>query len=381
MKSTMRILASSILIALAPMAAAQATGGGDLDTQVRVLDTTAANKGQTLVADKIASNFTNLAGSKENAVKLVNALRTGGDATLTTTTTTPGTGGAPPTTTTTSTSIPTPTGQMGWGNVKIALGLAQDVLLKAGITDPTAAQLQTALNGGTLTRADGTTLEVKGVLQMRADGMGWGQIAKAGGTKVGPVVSSLKQTNAALEKLPPAETTTTAAAPATSKAALATSDKQARGVTTAGGASGGVATDKSSKGVTTAAGGASNGLAKGHDKGVTTAAGGSATTTGASKGITTAGGVSSAGHGNKGLVTAAGAGGATPSGNAHGRGLVTAAGGGATNVAAAGGGKGHGAGLVTAGGGSASGVTTAAGGKGGSNAGGNGNGKGKPGGG
>src|SRR5687767_7473153 len=138
MKSTMRILASSILIALAPMAAAQVTGGGELDTQVRVLDATAANKGQTLVADKIASNFTNLAGSKDNATALVNALRTGGDATLKTTTTTPGTGGAPPTTTTTSTSITTPTGAMGWGNVKIALGLAQDVLLKAGITDPTA---------------------------------------------------------------------------------------------------------------------------------------------------------------------------------------------------------------------------------------------------
>src|SRR5689334_4096114 len=115
MKSTMRILASSILIALSPLAAAQVTGGGDLDTQVRVLDATAANKGQPHVADKIASNFTNLAGTKENAVSLVNALRTGGDATVKTTTVTPGTGGAPPTTTTTSSTITTPTGAMGWG--------------------------------------------------------------------------------------------------------------------------------------------------------------------------------------------------------------------------------------------------------------------------
>ena len=370
MKCTMRILASSILIALAPMAAAQATGGGDIDSQVRVLDATAANRGQTQVADKIASNFTNLAGSKDNATALVNALRTGGDATLKTTTTTPGTGGAAPTTTTTSTTIVTPTGQMGWGNVKIALGLAQDVLLKAGITDPTAAQLQTALNGGTLTRADGTTLEVKGVLQMRADGMGWGQIAKAGGTKVGPVVSSLKSTNAALEKLPAEGTTTTAAAPTASKAlATAEGTKAGKGLTTASEKS----NANASKGLTTAEGVTTTSPGKG--KGVTTAAGGTTTTVSGDKtpkGITTAGGVSSAGHGNKGLVTAGGAGGGN--GNAYGKGLVTGAGGSAsTNVASSSGVKGGGAGIVSATGGSAgSGVTNAAGGKG--SAGGNGNG-------
>jgi hypothetical protein len=358
MKTTMRILAGSILIALAPMAAAQTTGGGDIDSQVRVLDATAANKGQTQVADKIASNFTNLAGGKDNATALVNALRTGGDATLKTTTTTPGTGGAPPTTTTTSTTVVTPTGQMGWGNVKIALGLAQDVLLKAGITNPTPAQLQTALNGGTLTRADGTTLEVKGVLQMRADGMGWGQIAHAGGTKVGPVVSSLKATNAALEKLPAAGTTTTAVAPTTAKTGVAATDKSAKGVTTAAGAPGATVSGDKAKGVTTAAGGAA-------------AAGGG----NSSKGITTASGVSSAGNGNKGLVTANGAG--AGHGNAYGKGMVTASGGSASgSVASASGVKGGG--VVTASGGTASssGVTHG-GGNAGGNGGGNGNGKGK----
>ncbi len=366
MKSTMRILASSLLIALSPLAAAQVTGGGDLDTQVRVLDATAANKGQTLVAGKIASNFTNLAGSEENALALVNALRTGGEAKIVTTTTVPGTGGAPATTTTTNTAIDTPTGKMGWGNVKIALGLAQDVLLRAGITDPTAAQLQTALNGGTLTRADGTTFQTKGVLQLRADGMGWGKIAQAGGTKVGPVVSTLRETNARLAALPPAEKPATTTTTATTAAAGAT----AAGKSTA-------------KGVNTAAGGAATASGGKGSKGVTTAAGGSTTVSSGDKspkGITTAGGATAGnGHASKGLVTAGGASaGAAPKGNAYGRGVVTAAGGTSTQVAAASslkGGNAAGAGVVSGSGGAAG--VTHGGGNGNGNAGGNGNGKGK----
>src|SRR5258706_1906042 len=135
MKRTMRILASSIFIALAPLAVAQTT-----------TTTTTANAGQTQVATSLAANFTNLAGGTENALKLVNALRTGTSVALDTTTTT-GTGtGA--TTTTTTTTFDVPTKPMGWGNVKIALALAQSTLLKAGITQPTPAQLQPALVAG-----------------------------------------------------------------------------------------------------------------------------------------------------------------------------------------------------------------------------------------
>ena len=39
---------------------------------------------------------------------------------------------------------------------------------------------------------------------MRADGMGWGQIAQASGTKLGPVVSGIKSQNAQSRRcLPP----------------------------------------------------------------------------------------------------------------------------------------------------------------------------------
>jgi len=342
MKRTMRILVGSVLIALSPMGYAQTAS--DLDKQVTTLDTTAANKGQTLVATKIASNFTTLAGSDANALKLVNALRTGTDATLTTTTTTPGTGGAAPTTTTTESTITPATGKMGWGNVKIALALAQAQLTKLGITNPTADQLNAALNGGTVSVTTGTgatavTTEttLDGVLAMRAEGMGWGQIAQAGGTKLGPVVSQLKMANVKVAALPPESGT-----PSTTTTTTAT----AKG-----------------KGVTTADG--------------TTVASGK----GSSKGITTATGAAASGSGSRGLVTADGAtAGHTPKGNAYGRGIVSAAGGTTTNVAATGGGKPTGAGVMTGTGGAAAAVSTGAGNAGGNgkgNAGGNGGGKGK----
>lgn len=333
MKFTMRILAGSLLIALAPLTQAQTTGG-ELDTQVRVFDATAANRGQTQVAQKIAANFVNLAGSEDNALALVNALRSGTDATLKTPTATTGTGTSAGTGTSTSTTIDPPTGKMGWGNVKIALGLAQDALLRAGITKPTAEQLQAALNGGAVTRADGTTVTLKGVLQMRADGMGWGQIAQAGGTKVGPVVSSLKSTQAELAKLPKATTSGTTTTAAAAK----------------------------SKGVTTAAGASSTSTGKGSSKGITTATG--ATSGSASRGLVTADGATSAHQ---------------PKGNGYGRGVVTAAGGGAGVNVSASGKPTQGAGVVTGSGAGAASVSTAngnAGGNGKGNAGGNGKGKG-----
>jgi hypothetical protein len=317
MKPKMRLLAAIVIAAASPLAFAQTTGGtGTGGTTTGGTVTTTPNAGQTLVATKIASNFTNLAGSTDNALALVNALRIGTDVTLTSTVPPPEGSTEPPTTTTTT--FTPPTGKMGWGEVKHALALAQDSLARAGVTNPTAEQLQAALVGGdiTTTNADGTTktTTLKGVLTLRAGGMGWGNIAKAGGTKLGPVTSKVKMGNNT-----PATTTTTAAgdtAPLTGK----------------------------SKGITTAVGGGSG-----------------------AAGLVTAEGAS-AGH--------------APKGNAYGRGIVTAAGGGGVNVAANGNGHGKptGVGIVTAGGGSATAVTTAtnhAGGNGNGNAGGNGKGNGK----
>jgi len=121
----MHALAASLLLAFAPVAFGQAAGG-PIDTEVRKLDTASQNHGQALVAQKIASSFTKLAGSERNALELVNALRDGSTATLTTTV--PGTDGGA--STTTESTITPATGKMGWGNVKIALALAESVLAK-----------------------------------------------------------------------------------------------------------------------------------------------------------------------------------------------------------------------------------------------------------
>jgi hypothetical protein len=124
-----------------------------------------------------------------NSQQVVNDLRNGQWTTTTT---------DPQTNITTTTTQPLPTGKMGFGNVKISLALAQESLSQQGITQPTSQQLYTALAGGQMTPGDPTTT-TSGILQMRADGMGWGQIAQKYDVKLGQLMSG-KQ---------PASTTTT----------------------------------------------------------------------------------------------------------------------------------------------------------------------------
>jgi hypothetical protein len=128
----------------------------------------------------------------------------------------------PQTNTTTTTTQPLPTGKMGYGNVKISLALAQQSLSQQGITQPTSQQLYTTLAGGQMVPGDATTT-TRGILQMRADGMGWGQIAQKYDVKLGQLMSG-KQ---------PASTTTTSSTTATSK-----------GITTASGNSSTTSTSK-----------------------------------------------------------------------------------------------------------------------------------------
>ena len=344
---------------------AQTTGGTGststgttLTSQIATMDKLATSKGQMHVANKTASSFVTLAGSQANALALVNGLRNGTAITLAapttgTGTTTGGTTGTTTGTTTggttgtgtpvaTGTPITPPTGKMGWGNVFISLALAQKVLTQAGIASPTAAQLQTALLGGDLVGADGKTVAVKGVLQLRADGMGWGKIAQVYGTKLGPVVSELKSANKHIANAPAATGTS-----ATSTATGTSSTTRA--------ATNGKTTLPTGKGLTTA---------------------GSATGTSGAKGLVTAGGGAPSGKG-AGIVTAGGNG--NGHGHALGKGVVNAAGGNAANAASAT--RGGGAGLVTGSGAAASnaatGLTTAQGHAGQGHGNGNANGKGK----
>jgi hypothetical protein len=280
--------------------------------------------GQTRVAGKFASPFATLAGSRDNAVALATALRTGSPATLTYTST-----GPRGTTITKTLTITPPTKPMGWGNVSHSLALAQFALSQQGISNPTGPQLQAALTGGSFTTADGKTVAMTGVLQQRADGMGWGQIAHSYGTTMGSVNHGLKAPSTPT----PVVTTT----PTTPKPGLPT--KTTNSVTTA---SGGAATSpQGAKVVTTA-----NGSAPVNDQGA--------------KGITTATGAT-AGSGSRGIVSADG--GARGNGNASGRGVVSAAGNTAVVASSGGAGSATASGIVT-GAGASGGVVTADPGKG-----------------
>lgn len=176
---TLTLVCAAVMTALAatPALAQETTtsGSGTTSTSVQQEST------------RLSSQFSTFAGSDTNAQALVNGLRDGTSITLAQVTQ-----NADGTTTTTDTTIQPVTGTMGYGNVRIALSLAEASLAKAGITDPTPAEIAAALNGGSVTLADGTTVDLAGVLAARASGEGWGQIANAMGFKLGDVMRSPK---------------------------------------------------------------------------------------------------------------------------------------------------------------------------------------------
>lgn len=225
---------------------------------------------------KLVSSFTPMAGSTENSTSLVQGLRSGTPIVLTSPSSTPG---APSNTVT----FTSPTRPMGYGNIRIALSLAKTQLASQGITQPTPEQLQGALMGTSTTTA-GTTTTQQGILQMRASGMGWGQIANSMGVKLGTVMSG---------KAPATTTTpTTVSTTGSVNAAGAKSTSTSGGVTTAAGTQG------KHSGTTTAEGARSSG----GSKGITTSLG----YNNSSKGITTSQGHSSNAGASSGAINAAG---------------------------------------------------------------------------
>lgn len=180
-----RRLLQALLLAtvIAPVHAADTTTTTETKTDPAV----ATTSGQATVETRYVGKFSAFAGSDENAQSLYRGLRTGSSITLEG----PGTGG---TTGTNTVQIDPPTRPMGNGNVYISTALARQQLANYGITDPTPQQLQAALTGGTIQPADpsASPVDLKGILVQRADGMGWGGIAKASGMNLGQVVSGLR---------------------------------------------------------------------------------------------------------------------------------------------------------------------------------------------
>lgn len=118
---------------------------------------------QAQTADALVQRYTDLAGSEKNARALVTGLRDSSPVKLSTDKT--------------ATTFDPPTQKLGYGNIDNALSLTEASLKQQGITNPTPEQLKTSLMG---------------VLQMRADGKGWGEIANSLGFKLGEVKRSEK---------------------------------------------------------------------------------------------------------------------------------------------------------------------------------------------
>jgi hypothetical protein len=192
---------------------------------------------------------------------------------------------------------------MGFGNVYISLALAKQQLSTLGITQPTPEQLQAALTGGTITQTTGTgatvtttTTPLQGILTMRSQNMGWGQIAQKLGFKLGPVISAMKSANHNLAS----------AASASSKGSSVTTANGKTGGSDSGIVSGsgkshgnpgqGVGSGKSSSDGIVSASGRGNGNAYGLGRsGIVT---GSGSSSGSNGGIVSAGGSNGNGAAN-----------------------------------------------------------------------------------
>lgn len=232
-----------------------------LTTQSVKMDSLATSQGNARVESRISSDFSTFAGSTDNSSSLVTGLRSGSPITLSST-------DAKGVTTTTT--FTPPTGKMGYGNVFTSLALAKNQLAGLGITQPTAQDIQAALNGGNVTLPNGDTKTLTGVLALRAQGMGWGRIAQAQGTKLGPVISGMKTANTQIS----APRTTVSATGASTSGVTNASGSPASGITTASGSNPGHG-NALGRGITTGAGGpAGQGNGNAFGRGITTGAGG-----------------------------------------------------------------------------------------------------------
>jgi hypothetical protein len=248
------LLMACLLASWGPAGAQSTEGNGTGAASAGTAGTavTATNGAGATAEARIVHSFAGWAGSEENARSLVAGLRQGNEVTLTD----PAANGG-------GVAFTPPTRPMGYGNVRISLALAQEQLAQAGISQPTPDQLRAALMGGTVTNGTGAT-EFRGVLQMRADGMGWGQIANSMGVKLGHVMSGR-----AGQSVP---------ASAAGVPAASTSAPAATGVTTAAGAASASGPKGNWRGNGAVAGGAHR-----HD-GIVNAAGGSVAATGVGAG-------------------------------------------------------------------------------------------------
>lgn len=121
------------------------------------------------------TEFAGFAGSQENAAELVQGLREGGEIFL----------GGPDQQ---AVRFSSRAGPLGYANVALALSVAQTNLALYNILEPDVYEVAAALAGGEILVA-GETLNLPGVLNLRAQGLPWRQVAAELGFSLGDAVS------------------------------------------------------------------------------------------------------------------------------------------------------------------------------------------------
>lgn len=144
---------------------------------------------------RFVRDFSSFSGSEANAQSLYTGLKHGTRITLAASSTTTSSGGIA----TPVVQFDPPTRPMKNGNVFISAALAKQQLANYGISEPTPQQLQAVLTSGTILPPGSTKpVVLKGILLQRADGMGWGSIAKNAGMKIGKVARGYKFSNSVI---------------------------------------------------------------------------------------------------------------------------------------------------------------------------------------
>ncbi len=176
-------------VAIAAGATASGTASGAISTASGETATAASSKtivagavsghesaAELVAANRLATEFETLAGSRENALSLVKGLRSSTPVSLAMS----AQSGA-----SSRLVFSPPTQPMGYGEVSRALSLTRDKFAAQGITHPTPEQLRMVLVGEANVSGAGKSAQMAGtagtagVLQLRSQGMGWGQIGQS----------------------------------------------------------------------------------------------------------------------------------------------------------------------------------------------------------
>lgn len=158
------------------MALSAAVNAGDTASAAALLVENGVESGiegdednDVFAASHLASRFALFSGSRQNAQNLVTGLRYGSAIRLT---------ANDPNSARAGLIFTPPTSPMMYGDISRALSVTQALLANYGVANPTPEQLHIALMGGSFTN-DEKTIGTTGVLQLRTQGLGWGQIAQA----------------------------------------------------------------------------------------------------------------------------------------------------------------------------------------------------------